>query len=241
MQAGPLMTGVPLHDARRLARVRQLGAEVRRRRSARCRCRRTGAGRRVRSCKPRRDAEVAAEGVVRLDDARLDHAPGAPAMSILRDQPAHLLEAAGRVLTNSVLVRASTTALPRLDRMRCVRVRTAASARRPPSGSSAGTTRCASARGRRSAAAPRARASRASASSSRGAIQITLPLLRCRGPCVCRMMSSAWSQGTSFRRSVMLPVTVSLVMMLRSVKSAITCSTARTSMFWKLSDSFSPV
>ena len=36
------------------------------------------------------------------------------------------------------------------------------------------------------------------------------------------MMSSAWSQGTSFSRSVRLPVTVSLVMMFRPVKSAIT-------------------
>ena len=79
------------------------------------------------------------------------------------------------------------------------------------------------------------------ASSSRGAIQMTLPARRLSRPRVCRMMSSAWSQGTSFRRSVMLPVTVSLVMMLRSVKSAITLSTARTSTFWKLSDSFSPV
>ena len=79
------------------------------------------------------------------------------------------------------------------------------------------------------------------ASSSRGAIQITLPLRRLSRPRVCRMISSAWSHGTSFSRSVMLPVTVSLVMMLRSVKSAITFSTARTSTFWKLSDSFSPV
>ena len=39
----------------------------------------------------------------------------------------------------------------------------------------------------------------------------------------------------------MLPVTVSLVMMLRSVKSAITFSTERTSTFWKFSESFSPV
>ena len=54
------------------------------------------------------------------------------------------------------------------------------------------------------------------------------------------MMSSAWSQGTSFRRSVTLPVTVSLVTTLKLVKSAMTCSSARTSMFWKFSDSFSP-
>jgi hypothetical protein len=38
------------------------------------------------------------------------------------------------------------------------------------------------------------------------------------------MMSSAWSQGTSFRRRVTLPVTVSLVTTLKFVKSAITCS-----------------
>jgi len=70
---------------------------------------------------------------------------------------------------------------------------------------------------------------------------MTLPLRRLSRPRVCRMISSAWSQGTSFSRSVMLPATVSLVMMLRSVKSAMTFSTARTSTFWKLSDSFSPV
>ena len=34
---------------------------------------------------------------------------------------------------------------------------------------------------------------------------------------------------------------LSLVMMFKPVKSAITCRTARTSMFWKLSDSFSPL
>ena len=79
------------------------------------------------------------------------------------------------------------------------------------------------------------------ASSSRGAIQTTFPVRRLSRPRACRMMSSAWSQGTSFRRRVMFPVTVSLVMMLRSVKSAITLSTARTSTFWKLSESFSPV
>jgi hypothetical protein len=54
------------------------------------------------------------------------------------------------------------------------------------------------------------------------------------------MMSSAWSQGTSFRRSVTVPVTVSLVTTLKLVKSAITCSSARTSMFWKFRLSFSP-
>ena len=51
------------------------------------------------------------------------------------------------------------------------------------------------------------------------------------------MMSRAWSQGTSFKRKVTLPVTVSLVTTLKLVKSAITCSSARTSMFWKLGES----
>jgi len=78
------------------------------------------------------------------------------------------------------------------------------------------------------------------ASSSFGATQITLPDLRSPRPLACRMMSSAWSQGTSFSRSVTLPVTVSLVTTLKFVKSAITCNSARTSMFWKFSDSFSP-
>ena len=77
-------------------------------------------------------------------------------------------------------------------------------------------------------------------SSSLGAIRITLPDLRRPRFFACRMMSSAWSQGTSFRRRVTLPVTVSLVTTLKLVKSAITCSRARTSMFWKLSESFSP-
>ena len=53
-------------------------------------------------------------------------------------------------------------------------------------------------------------------------------------------MSSAWSQGTSFRRNVTVPVTVSLVTTLKLVKSAMTCSSARTSMFWKFKLSFSP-
>ena len=55
------------------------------------------------------------------------------------------------------------------------------------------------------------------------------------------MMSSAWSQGMSFSRSVSEPCTVSLVMMLSPVKSAITCSTERTSMLWKLNETFSPL
>ena len=71
-------------------------------------------------------------------------------------------------------------------------------------------------------------------------MRITLPVLRRPSDLACRMMSSAWSQGTSFSRSVTLPVTESLVTTLKLVKSAITCSSARTSMFWKLSDSFSP-
>ena len=44
-----------------------------------------------------------------------------------------------------------------------------------------------------------------SASSSRGAIRTTLPFLRMSRPLVCMMMSSAWSHGMSFRRSVRLP------------------------------------
>ena len=54
------------------------------------------------------------------------------------------------------------------------------------------------------------------------------------------MMSSAWSHGTSFRRSVIVPPTESLVMMFRFVKSAMTCSSERTSTFWKFSDRRSP-
>ena len=47
-------------------------------------------------------------------------------------------------------------------------------------------------------------------------------------------------ENQRFLPGVRLPPTVSLVMILRLVKSAITCNTARTSTFWKLSDSFSP-
>ena len=77
--------------------------------------------------------------------------------------------------------------------------------------------------------------------SSLGAIHSTLPFLRMPRFLACMMMSSAWSQGTSFRRSVSAPVTESEVTMLKFVKSAITCSSERISMFWKFSDSFSPV
>jgi hypothetical protein len=44
-----------------------------------------------------------------------------------------------------------------------------------------------------------------------------------------------------FQAQVILPVTESLVTMLSPVNSAITCNTVRTSMFWKLSDSLSPL
>ena len=64
----------------------------------------------------------------------------------------------------------------------------------------------AAARARRSAAALSSCCFSLSASSSRGAISTTLPFLRMSRPLVCRMMSSAWSQGTSFRRSVRLPL-----------------------------------
>ncbi|MDT4877568.1 hypothetical protein FQZ97_1131010 [compost metagenome] len=77
--------------------------------------------------------------------------------------------------------------------------------------------------------------------SSRGAIQRMLPFFRSPRFFACRMTSSAWSQGTSLSRSVSTPETVSEVTTLKPVKSAITCSSARTSTFWKLSVSFSPV
>ena len=72
-------------------------------------------------------------------------------------------------------------------------------------------------------------------------MRTTFPLLRMSRSFDCRMMSSAWSQGMSLSRSVSEPCTVSLVMMLRPVKSAITCSTDRTSMLWKLNETFSPL
>ena len=83
------------------------------------------------------------------------------------------------------------------------------------------------------------------ASSSRGAIWITLPFLRMSSPLLCMMISSAWSQGTSFKRKVRLPVTESLITMfigilLLLMKSPITYSASRTAMFWKFSVSFSP-
>ena len=113
---------------------------------------------------------------------------------------------AGVSCTNSVLVRASTTALPRLDRMRCFVVGQDLRECSAPAGSSAGSSRCAC--GSRSAICACASSASFSrvASSSRGAIHTTLPVLRMSRPLLCRMMSSAWSQGTSFRRSVRLPV-----------------------------------
>ena len=77
--------------------------------------------------------------------------------------------------------------------------------------------------------------------SSAGATSSTLPTLRLSRPLVLRIRSSAWSQGTLCSRRVILPLTVSDATRLRSVKSAISCSTERTSMSWKFSDSFSPV
>ena len=111
---------------------------------------------------------------------------------------------AGVSWTNSLFVRASTTTLPRFDSMRCL-----SSAR-----SSANVfgllvverrrSRCAAARDRRSAAATRGRASPWSrvrrAAQSAGHCRSCA----CPGPCDCRMMSSAWSHGTSFRRRVIV-------------------------------------
>ena len=54
------------------------------------------------------------------------------------------------------------------------------------------------------------------------------------------MMSERLVPGHILQAQVTLPVTVSLVTTLKLVKSAITCNSARTSMFWKFSDSFSP-
>ena len=63
---------------------------------------------------------------------------------------------------------------------------------------------------------------------------ITLPYSRVARPLVRRMMSSAWSQGTSCRRRVMLPFTLSETTMFLPLASARICSTARMSMLWKL-------
>ena len=77
--------------------------------------------------------------------------------------------------------------------------------------------------------------------SSLGATHNTLPFLRIARPLLRMMMSSTWSQGTFCTRKVRAPVTESEATTLKLVKSAITWSTWRTSMFWKFSDSFSPV
>jgi hypothetical protein len=77
--------------------------------------------------------------------------------------------------------------------------------------------------------------------SSAGATRITLSLRRIARPLVRSTMSSAWSQGTFCRRSVTLPCTVSATTMFWPDVSASSCSTARTSMSWKLSVSRSPV
>ncbi|MNY02003.1 hypothetical protein D3C86_1345570 [compost metagenome] len=73
-----------------------------------------------------------------------------------------------------------------------------------------------------------------------GATHSTLPLRREASPFESITIWSAWSHGTSLRRSVRLPCTVSLVMMFRFVKSANTWSSERMSMFWKFSDRRSP-
>ena len=70
---------------------------------------------------------------------------------------------------------------------------------------------------------------------------MTLPLRRMSRPFVVMTMSRAWSQGTFCRRSVTLPCTVSLTTMLRPLKSAMSCSTARVSRSWKFSVRRSPV
>ena len=80
-----------------------------------------------------------------------------------------------------------------------------------------------------------------SANSSAGATSSTLAVTRLSNPLVCSTRSSAWSQGTSLRRKVIAPCTSSLATRLRPATSAICCNTARTSMFWKLRDSLSPV
>ena len=77
--------------------------------------------------------------------------------------------------------------------------------------------------------------------SSAGATMMTLPLRRMSRPFVVMTMSSAWSQGTFCSRSVTLPCTVSLTTMLRPLKSAMSCSTARVSRSWKFSVRRSPV
>ncbi|MNT24520.1 hypothetical protein D3C72_1599960 [compost metagenome] len=73
-----------------------------------------------------------------------------------------------------------------------------------------------------------------------GATHSTLPLRREASPLASITICRAWSHGTSFSRSVILPCTLSLVMMFRLVKSANTCSSERMSMFWKFSDRRSP-
>ena len=60
---------------------------------------------------------------------------------------------------------------------------------------------------------------------------MTLPVVRMPRPLACRMMSRAWSQGTSCKRMVKLPATASEVMMLNLENSAITCKMERTSIF----------
>ena len=67
-----------------------------------------------------------------------------------------------------------------------------------------------------------------------GATHTTLPLRRLSSDLACRTMSSAWSHGTLIRRSVTLPVTLSLATMFRSDSSAMSCSTVRTGTSWKL-------
>jgi hypothetical protein len=119
-----------------------------------------------------RDAEVAAEGLVRLDDARLDHhlAHRDVDLASRRRTSSRRL---GVSCTKSVLVRASTTALPRLDRMRWFGRRAASARRRLLVVHLERLGRVCS-RSEICCCASSASFSRV-ASSSRGAIQMTLP------------------------------------------------------------------
>ena len=140
-------------------------------------------------------------------------APGAPGCRSWRSAPAISSSLDGMSVTKSWLVRGSEITLPRGDRMRevCRRRRHRRRCRRAGQALGdvlgLGVVELERLRAQRLElgdllAAPRARAFSLAASSSFGAIQSTLPVLRMPRPLACRMMSSAWSQGTSFRRSV---------------------------------------
>ena len=77
--------------------------------------------------------------------------------------------------------------------------------------------------------------------SARGATLMILPTRRISNSRASKIKSNAWSQGTSFNESVILPCTLSLATMFIPDSVAKICKTVRTSTFWKSREMRLPV